>query len=52
MSKSADGDTVLTIDRANFLAPNVPAQSPGRFIDANRLQVQLGADGGGSVYDQ
>ncbi|WP_404713362.1 DUF3857 domain-containing protein [Sphingomonas sp. MMS24-J13] len=39
LSKSAHAETVLTIDQAAFLAPAVPAQSPGRFIDANRLQT-------------
>jgi tetratricopeptide (TPR) repeat protein len=43
-SKSADGQTVLTIDQANFLAPNIPNQAPGRFIDANRLQTSDFAD--------
>jgi tetratricopeptide (TPR) repeat protein len=44
VTKTADGQTTLTVDQQNFLAPNVPAQSPGRFIDANRLQISDFAD--------
>jgi tetratricopeptide (TPR) repeat protein len=44
VSKTVDGQTVLTIDKADFLAPAVPVQSPGRFIDANRLQTSDLAD--------